>query len=368
MKKKLKRAVLKQELFALTGDHIRAIFLQQFLYWGERGNDVDEFIAEENELRREENKDELPLRHGWIYKSARELLDETMLDVSADTARRRLCDLVKAGWLDERPNTRKKFDRSIEYRPNLQKISAALRHLGFHLDGYPDFESPTPFPQGAASIPQGAASGSATLDRENRVEMHDPRRTEITSEITNTTANDAELEKVENSFFDQSGDPIPAEDDLFLNVPVPEPAPKRSADDARRAILAAIEGFYAKGNGSVDTPLLHKDVASQAAQLLADSIAKALHAGITTPNCISAAYQIVNRRKRRKGGGYEPLNVLKPDGSNARMDEIHDALEYAAEEGKLEHQSPFFVARWLQDYFAREKIDDAEPIFEFENG
>ena len=46
--KKLKRVVIKEELFALTGDFKEAIILNQFNYWSERRSDFDKFVEEEN--------------------------------------------------------------------------------------------------------------------------------------------------------------------------------------------------------------------------------------------------------------------------------------------------------------------------------
>jgi len=69
-KRKLKRVVIQEELVALTGDHLNALILKQFLYWGERVQDFDKFIAEEKER---DPDAAMESTHGWIYKSAEEL-------------------------------------------------------------------------------------------------------------------------------------------------------------------------------------------------------------------------------------------------------------------------------------------------------
>ena len=43
---KLKRAVIKEELIAITGNFIEAVILNQMIYWSERINDFDNFIRE----------------------------------------------------------------------------------------------------------------------------------------------------------------------------------------------------------------------------------------------------------------------------------------------------------------------------------
>ena len=45
--KKLKRAVIKEELVELTGDFRPALILNQFIYWIERMYDTDKYILEE---------------------------------------------------------------------------------------------------------------------------------------------------------------------------------------------------------------------------------------------------------------------------------------------------------------------------------
>lgn len=40
---KLKRIVIKEELYAITKDTIESIILGQFIYWEERVNDYDLF-------------------------------------------------------------------------------------------------------------------------------------------------------------------------------------------------------------------------------------------------------------------------------------------------------------------------------------
>ena len=75
--KSLKRAVVKEELVAITktksksgketNDVYTAIILNQFIYWSERTNSFHDYISEENELSKRENNDEpYELEYGWI--------------------------------------------------------------------------------------------------------------------------------------------------------------------------------------------------------------------------------------------------------------------------------------------------------------
>lgn len=142
--KKLKRVPLKEELVALSGDFIKALILQQFLYWSERVTDFDAFIVEEKERSPEL---EIELRHGWIYKSTDELHKELMLgdSLSTRTLKRRIDEIVSEGYLANRNNPNHKWDRCLQYRPDIQKIQTDLQKLGYSLEGYPLFVAPIAF-------------------------------------------------------------------------------------------------------------------------------------------------------------------------------------------------------------------------------
>ncbi len=130
----LRRVVLKEELVVLTDHWRRAMELNQFLYWSQRHVDFDQFIAEE-QGRDPELK--LEPTYGWIYKSSKELIGELMLAVSDQTLRRDLTYLVEHGWLAERHNPHQKWDRELQYRPDIRAIQRDLQALGYALDGYP---------------------------------------------------------------------------------------------------------------------------------------------------------------------------------------------------------------------------------------
>src|SRR5574341_1004026 len=140
--KKLKRVIIKEEMVALTGNFIKALILEQFLYWSERVKDLDQFIEEEEKRQTQSgySADEFSgdgfKSHGWIYKGLEELKDELMLDVSRKVISQGLEELCKNGWLDRRNNPAHRWDRKYQYRPNLSKISADLAALGYHLDGH----------------------------------------------------------------------------------------------------------------------------------------------------------------------------------------------------------------------------------------
>ena len=138
MNKKLKRAVIKEELVVLTGDFVKAVLLNQFIYWSERIRDFDKFIEEERKRMEKDGQEaSFEKQSGWIYKTAEELSDEAMLGLSPQTIRRHLKELMDNGWIDERQNPKYKWDRTKQYRVNIIKIQKALQEIGYSLEGYP---------------------------------------------------------------------------------------------------------------------------------------------------------------------------------------------------------------------------------------
>ncbi|MBU9720967.1 MULTISPECIES: conserved phage C-terminal domain-containing protein [Bacillaceae] len=129
----LKRAVVKEELVALTGDYRLALPLNQMIYWSERVNDYHTFIKEEKGRWQDINS---PTDHGWIYKKGEQLSEETLMNCDARTMRTYLRKLVAGGWLQERDNPIHNRDNTKQYRVNLVKIHHDLGKLGFELAGY----------------------------------------------------------------------------------------------------------------------------------------------------------------------------------------------------------------------------------------
>src|SRR5690554_1060678 len=142
--KKLKRAVIKEELVALTGNTNEAIVLNQMIYWSSRVEDSESFIKEELDRARKfadgsiESLEDLKedFKNGWIYKSSKEMLEETMLSISRKTMDRIFNNLVENEWLSRRRNPKFKWDKTWQYRVNLNKIQSDLLKIGYNLEGY----------------------------------------------------------------------------------------------------------------------------------------------------------------------------------------------------------------------------------------
>lgn len=138
--RKLKRAIIKEEFVAITGDYIEAIILNQFIILSEKANDFDKFIEQENERARRHDMPESDLTHGWIYKTCAELSEETMLMLSDQSMRRHIQCLTEKRFISERTNPKYKWDRTKQYRVNVVEIEKALNENGYSLEniGYTD--------------------------------------------------------------------------------------------------------------------------------------------------------------------------------------------------------------------------------------
>lgn len=129
----LKIAVIREELVALTKDPLIAVVLNQLVYWTQRVKDFDLFLEEERRVNPECN---VSSRHGWLYKTANELIEETMLHISHPTMRKYLKFLIEKGWLEERSNTVYKWNKTTQYRVNLRKLQEDLFVRGYALQGF----------------------------------------------------------------------------------------------------------------------------------------------------------------------------------------------------------------------------------------
>ena len=135
--KKLKRSVIKEELVVLTGDFVKAVLLNQFIYWSERVSDFDKFIQEERIRVENDGKElDIDLQNGWIYKKSEDLSKETMLNMTAKSIRNHVRELVDRGFLSERTNPKFKWDKTMQYRVNLKKIQDELYVISYYLEGY----------------------------------------------------------------------------------------------------------------------------------------------------------------------------------------------------------------------------------------
>lgn len=136
--KKLKRVVIKEELYALTKDTIEAIILGQFIYWEEKVKDFDNFIIEEKQRCVNDGVSiNIEMQNGWMYKKASEMSEECMLNMSDVTIRRYIQSLIDKGFVECRKNPIHKWDKTLQYRVNIAFVVLEIKKLGYDgLSGY----------------------------------------------------------------------------------------------------------------------------------------------------------------------------------------------------------------------------------------
>lgn len=126
----VKRAVIKEELVKITGDFIKAVILNQFIYWQERTNDIDKYIQQENERAEKAGTAKLELTHGWVCKSDEEIAEETMLGLSACDIQIHIKELIDMELLLEKYSPGKQK----QYRVNFVKLYIKLQDLNYRLE------------------------------------------------------------------------------------------------------------------------------------------------------------------------------------------------------------------------------------------
>lgn len=135
--KPLKVAIIREEYVALTDDLESAVLLNQLIYWTERTYDFDKMVLEEKEaMEREGESVSIEPSFGWFFKKPTDLLEETMLRCSETSIRRKIKNLIDAGWVEERKNPHSNWDKKRQFRCRLSKIQGDLLKLGYCLPGF----------------------------------------------------------------------------------------------------------------------------------------------------------------------------------------------------------------------------------------
>lgn len=201
--RKLKRAVIKEELLAISGNYVNAIILNQFLYWAERVSDFDKYKEQENRIAINHGEPEQELYYGWIYKSAEELSSETMLNMSNSNIRAHVKELIEMGFISERRNPKYKWDKTLQYRVNYVNVCIALSKLGYSLDGCFIEKLPCSNLEICSSKTEPCNSNLENQNEQNRTAIPEIT-TYTTTENTNITNNILNNNKLNNNKINNS--------------------------------------------------------------------------------------------------------------------------------------------------------------------
>ncbi|MFA5079844.1 MAG: hypothetical protein WC541_10225 [Dehalococcoidia bacterium] len=123
-------AVLREDLFAITGDQLMALILDRLLYDTYKDDDFEAFY---DEGLREGRFPGIEPTHGWLHKTACDIYCECMAN-SIDSVRSRLNKMVSKGLLMRRKHSVINMDRSYDYRVSIGTVIKRLDDIGYTLD------------------------------------------------------------------------------------------------------------------------------------------------------------------------------------------------------------------------------------------
>lgn len=203
--RKLNRVVLKEEMVAVTGNAIKALVLNQMIYWTEILNKADQETQKEIDeyikLGMTDKVDNLKekLREGWFWKSSEELADELMGIASRATVNRHLNELVEQKFILKRKSP-KKWDKTNHYKVDIDFVREQLKILNYALEGYaiPEDKEDKKVPE-SPSLPnaqneQSNVQNEQSSDQNEQSNAHSEQTIpEITSESTTESTSKTNL-------------------------------------------------------------------------------------------------------------------------------------------------------------------------------
>ncbi len=132
----MKKAVLREDMMAITQDLTQSMVLSQMLYWTKTLDVVNELIFEENQRLAEEGLPQCEYNYGWIWKSAREMRGDLMCAFTEDAVQKAFQSLCKVGLLMKRRNPSLKYDRKLQYRIDLLLLRRKLKEAGWQMTDF----------------------------------------------------------------------------------------------------------------------------------------------------------------------------------------------------------------------------------------
>lgn len=131
---KPKRAVIKEELIAITNDATEALILNCLINETFISQKLDELIKAERKRADSIGKNiTMSLTNGWFYKRAEDISKDIMIVDSVQTIRKKLSALVEKHFIEEKSSDEYKFEKTRMYRVNLNVIEKALNDKGYIL-------------------------------------------------------------------------------------------------------------------------------------------------------------------------------------------------------------------------------------------
>lgn len=165
----LKRTILREEFLILTGSPLRALVLNQFLYWTGRFFEFDRIILEEK-IAATQSGNQSPhdflcfQNKAWFFKRMVDLKDEIMLDVSDDDLWSSVVYLIQNDWVESQKIDENDQKDTFRFCCHIQKIQQDLGQLGYVLPHFSLLGSPAD-PTHLSAKPADERDGKPSLHR-----------------------------------------------------------------------------------------------------------------------------------------------------------------------------------------------------------
>jgi hypothetical protein len=132
----MKKAVLREDLMAITKDITQSMVLGQMLYWTKTLDQVNQLVFEENKRLAEDSLPQCEYNYGWIWKSAREMREDLMMAFTEDSIQKAFSVLSSSGLLMKRNNPKVRYDRKLQYRVDLLFLRRKLKDFGWAMTDF----------------------------------------------------------------------------------------------------------------------------------------------------------------------------------------------------------------------------------------
>jgi hypothetical protein len=215
----MKKAVLREDLMAVTKDLTQSMVLSQMLYWTKTLDQVNQLIFEENKRLAEESQPQCEYNYGWIWKSAREMREDLMMAFTEDSIQKAFSALSACGLLMKRNNPKVRYDRKLQYRVDLLLLRRKLKECGWAMtdfvlsDTYSEIETIPPItecippitewkPPIAESIPPNTETITETT---NKITTHtlppNPLKGAVSAKVSSVVENKATDSEFESFYL-----------------------------------------------------------------------------------------------------------------------------------------------------------------------
>ena len=125
-----KVVVVREDFMRLCeGKRDSAVLLSILTYWTEIKLGMFNQVTHENEAREKDGLPPIDIDDLWVWKSYEELLEESLGLLTEYSLKKAIAHLKELGLLEVRKNPRYRWDRTNQYRLNLDVLIRKLKEI-----------------------------------------------------------------------------------------------------------------------------------------------------------------------------------------------------------------------------------------------